>query len=593
MKRGNRLKKGADSLYVVRGRSAGERLNVRTGWVPADSYGRDKRLVDNFGRAVMCLAAAVRRHAPTMPRKRLGLFLCAGACCLLAGCGDRMRKPSPEKLAEFTGTQRTGPAVDMDRVLLAEVAAGPYQTQIGDILQLEMPGIVDGQPSEGKAAEDKDRYSCRIGDDGVIILPLIGPFPAAGKTLAQLEAEIMASYCPKYMKTPFPIYVSVLEYKTRRVSVVGAVAKPGVYALRPDQMSLVSLLMEAGGIVDKGAAMIRIARRGDAIFAPPGAQVPTASSGPSGGQTAGTDAQAEAGMPGGLDRSGTAFHVTFGREGPLATTGWLAVENGGDIRVRKWLDLASESQQAMFLRTAVAALERMPVADLQGRLARLSVLLEFLPKGQETRAATESSGWKVTNEGRFEASLGASPARDVVSGPVVPAKATGLVRGIARRAGSENVASLVLPVKGLNIPFADVPLQEGDTVTVEWPREQFISVLGLVKNPGNFPYPTGAQYNLVQAIGFAGGLDVVADPRYVSIYRLNPDGEISSVVVQLVNPKKKPDLTEAMTLPLRPGDVVSVEHTPRTRANVFFDRIFRINLGLYLSPESFWNNNND
>jgi protein involved in polysaccharide export with SLBB domain len=501
-----------------------------------------------------------------------------------------VRKPSPEKLAEFTGAQTAGPTVDMDRVLLAEVAAGPYQTQIGDILQLEMPGIVDGQPSEGKAADDKDRYACRIGDDGVIILPLIGPFPAAGKTLAQLEAGIMACYCPKYMKTPFPIYVSVHEYKTRRVSIVGAVTKPGVYALRPDQMSLVSLLMEAGGIVDRGAAVIRIARRGDAISAPPGTQVPAASPEPS-GQTVRTDAAMQAGSPGGLDRSGTAFHVTFGREGPLATTGWLAVENGGGIRIRKWLDLASESQQAMFLRTVAAASGRMPIADLQGRLARLSVLLEFLPRGQEMRAATESSGWKVTNEGRFEASLRASPAEDGASGLVVPAKATGLVRGVARRTGIENVTSLVLPVKGLNIPFADVPLQEGDTVTVEWPREQFISVLGLVRNPGNFPYPTGAQYSLVQAIGFAGGLDVVADPRYVSIYRLNPDGEISSVVVQLVNPKKKPDLTEAMALPLRPGDVVSVEHTPRTRANVFFDRIFRINLGLYFSPESFWNNN--
>ena len=528
---------------------------------------------------------------PMTPGKRLRLVLCAGACCLLAGCGDRVRKPSPEELAEFTGAQTAGPAVDMDRVLLAEVAAGPYHTQIGDILQLEMPGIVDGQPSEGKAADDKERYACRIGDEGVIILPLIGPFPAAGKTLAQLEADIMASYCPKYMKTPFPIYVSVLEYKTRRVSVVGAVTKPGVYSLRPDQMSLVSLLMEAGGIVDRGAAVIRIARRGDGISAPPGTQVPAASPEPSGGQAVRTDAPVEAGTAGGLDRSGAAFHVIFGREGPLATTGWLAIENEGGIRVRKWLDLASESQQAMFLRTAAAASGRMPVADLQGRLARLSALLEFLPRGQETRAATESSGWKVTNEGRFEAFLGASPAEDRTSGLVVPAKATGLVRGIARRTGPENVTSLVLPVKGLNIPFADVPLQEGDTVTVEWPREQFISVLGLVRNPGNFPYPAGSQYSLVQAIGFAGGLDMVADPRYISIYRLNPDGEISSVVVQLVNPKKKPALTDAMSLPLRPGDVVSVEHTPRTRTNVFFDRIFRINLGLYFSPESLWNNN--
>ena len=38
------------------------------------------------------------------------------------------------------------------------------------------------------------------------------------------------------------------------------------------------------------------------------------------------------------------------------------------------------------------------------------------------------------------------------------------------------------------------------------------------------------------------------------------------------------------------GDIVSIEHTPRTRTNVFFDRIFRISLGLYLNPDSIWNN---
>jgi len=141
----------------------------------------------------------------------------------------------------------------------------------------------------------------------------------------------------------------------------------------------------------------------------------------------------------------------------------------------------------------------------------------------------------------------------------------------------------------LNIPFADVALEEGDTVVVEPPREQSISILGLVARPGNMPYPPGARINLIEAIAFAGGLDLIADPRHVSVYRLAPDGEIVSATFQLINPQRAQQLTEAFALPLRPGDVVFVEHTPRTRTNVFLDRVFRVNLGLYADPVGIWN----
>jgi len=41
-------------------------------------------------------------------------------------------------------------------------------------------------------------------------------------------------------------------------------------------------------------------------------------------------------------------------------------------------------------------------------------------------------------------------------------------------------------------------------------------------------------------------------------------------------------------MPIKPGDVVSVEHTPRTRTNVFFDRYFRMTFGLFVDPTDLW-----
>jgi len=86
----------------------------------------------------------------------------------------------------------------------------------------------------------------------------------------------------------------------------------------------------------------------------------------------------------------------------------------------------------------------------------------------------------------------------------------------------------------------------------------------------------------------AGGLDLTADPRYVSVYRLKADGTVADVTLQLVDPENQEKLTETLALPLKPGDVVSVEHTLRTRTNRFLDRVFRVSLGLYFRPESLW-----
>lgn len=378
------------------------------------------------------------------------------AVIVVAGCGDQVRQPSASELVEFAAAVPAGPSVDMDRVTRAMIPKGPYCVVPGDTLQLEMLSLLDPQSLRDVAAANVQEFKYRVDDHGAIMLPIVGPFPVAGKSLSEIEASVIAAYFPKYVRMPFPVHAAVLEYAVRRVSIVGAVAKPGLYSLRHDEMSLVSLLMQAGGINDKGAAVIRINHAG-------------------------------------------------------GSTGWNNGASGAGIK------------------TAYAG-------------------------GVQDRPAAQRLAARTTDQ----------------------------------PAGRNEPATLVLPVRGLNIPFADVALEEGDSVVVEWPQEQFVSVVGLVNRPGNFPYPPTARYTLIHAIGFAGGLDLVADPRYVSVYRLQSDGGIASVTVQLVDTKADKDLTDALALPLNPGDIVSVEHTPRTRANTFFERIFRVNLGLYFNPDDVW-----
>jgi protein involved in polysaccharide export with SLBB domain len=152
--------------------------------------------------------------------------------------------------------------------------------------------------------------------------------------------------------------------------------------------------------------------------------------------------------------------------------------------------------------------------------------------------------------------------------------------------GRREAKPIVLPVVNTNIPYRDVALDEGDTVVVQPVQMPLFSVLGLVVKPGNFPYPPGAQYNLTQAIAFAGGLDPVARPYYVTVYRLNEDGSVARASFRLL---KNDKFTDALGTPIRPGDVVAVENTPRTRMNTAVRDLLRINAGIYLSGNDLWN----
>jgi protein involved in polysaccharide export with SLBB domain len=118
--------------------------------------------------------------------------------------------------------------------------------------------------------------------------------------------------------------------------------------------------------------------------------------------------------------------------------------------------------------------------------------------------------------------------------------------------------------------------------------QPMFTVLGLVNAPGNFPYPSRVRYNMMQALGFAGGLDRAVQPRYATIYRLAPGGTIASETLAVADTDDAAGLMDALHTPIKPGDVVFVEHTPRTRTKEFLNSIFRITVGAYLPIDSAW-----
>lgn len=84
----------------------------------------------------------------------------------------------------------------------------------------------------------------RVEKDGNIYLPLIGGIKAQGLTIEQLKDELTKALS-LYIRHPF-IDVEVKEYSSRRVLLLGSVARPGIYPVEGGT-DLVTAIALAGG----------------------------------------------------------------------------------------------------------------------------------------------------------------------------------------------------------------------------------------------------------------------------------------------------------------------------------------------------------
>ena len=81
---------------------------------------------------------------------------------------------------------------------------------------------------------------------GNVMMPLIGPVAASGKTTGQLSTEITQRLSPKYLKNP-QISVTVNSSVSQKVIVQGEVQKPGTYPIKGGTTTLLETLALAEG----------------------------------------------------------------------------------------------------------------------------------------------------------------------------------------------------------------------------------------------------------------------------------------------------------------------------------------------------------
>ncbi len=111
--------------------------------------------------------------------------------------------------------------------------ASNYRIGAGDVLSVEVIGRRDLST----------QYT--VGPDGVLFMPLTGGVTAAGRTVTELSAEL-ARRLSLYDRDITQVNVSVSEFRSQKIFVLGSVLKPGKYSFA--QLPTVwDAIGEAGG----------------------------------------------------------------------------------------------------------------------------------------------------------------------------------------------------------------------------------------------------------------------------------------------------------------------------------------------------------
>lgn len=136
-------------------------------------------------------------------------------------------------------TAHTLPPPDTTAASGAYEGATDYRIGAQDLLAISVFGVQD---------LDKE---VRVNASGQITLPLIGAVMAGGKTVPELEAELARKYADGFIQNP-QVSVFVKEFTSQRVTLEGAVNKPGIYPIT-GRTSLLQAIALAGGIDEKTA----------------------------------------------------------------------------------------------------------------------------------------------------------------------------------------------------------------------------------------------------------------------------------------------------------------------------------------------------
>jgi len=146
--------------------------------------------------------------------------------------------------------------INLERMVGAGV--GTSQIGPGDLVQIT---IVSGSGEERVTP-----IPARVAQDGTVMVPLIGAVPVGGVEPVAAEQRIAAAAMERGIYRQPYVTLTVTEPAVNRVTVLGAVAKPGVVELSRGSCDLASAIAAAGGLAKDASTRIEVLHRGTGSF---------------------------------------------------------------------------------------------------------------------------------------------------------------------------------------------------------------------------------------------------------------------------------------------------------------------------------------
>lgn len=101
--------------------------------------------------------------------------------------------------------------------------------------------------------------SVQVAEAGTVNLPLVGDVPAVGKTAQEVERDLTHRLGAQYLQKP-QVTVYIKEYNSQRVTVEGAVRKPGVFPFNGRGTLLQSIAMAEGLDAERASTEVIVFR---------------------------------------------------------------------------------------------------------------------------------------------------------------------------------------------------------------------------------------------------------------------------------------------------------------------------------------------
>jgi polysaccharide export outer membrane protein len=124
--------------------------------------------------------------------------------------------------------------IDLQLVQMGTAPLAEYRIGVGDKLDVRVFRVAD------MSFED-----LVVDTSGNVQLPLIGAVQGAGRTADEMGSDIARRLSAQYLRDP-QVTVTVKEAASQKITVDGAVTKPGVYEMRGSTSLLQAVAMAAG-----------------------------------------------------------------------------------------------------------------------------------------------------------------------------------------------------------------------------------------------------------------------------------------------------------------------------------------------------------